>query len=357
MFKSLFFTAVISWAALPAISLGDSPPPPGTVPLFVAFGHGDRTMVSCDDGKTWVANQFVEDREPGDDRYSEDQMRAMGLAYDNGVFVKWLGWNGPVKISRSENGVDWTVTADRDQGWAWDGAGANGVFLYSLGRERTRSVDGGKTWTSQKNNGIRIGHTHFLYGEAGEETRWIVYGDGKIVYSTDNGETWEAAELPEDEFSLRGSGAFGGGRFVIVPRFGEKGPRGPYIGAYSEDGGKTWQASQEVPERPRGILWDGERFLLFTSTDDVVYESPDGKAWSRVEDVSNAKGFTAFAQSDQGTYIALESGGGKPKEAGGESVIYRSDDGLHWEHVEVNVPGDQLTHVVFGYGQEPAACQ
>jgi hypothetical protein len=296
----------------------------------------------------------VEDREPEDDRYSEDQMRAMGLAYDDGVFVKWLGWNGPVKISRSVNGVDWEVTADRDQGWAWDGAGANGVFLYSLGRDPRRSTDGGKTWQSWDNDdGIRIGHSTFLYGEPEGRPTFVVYGNDKIAYSTDNGQSWQAAELPEDEtFSVRGAGAYGGGNFVIAANWGERGPRGPYIGLYSEDGGKSWQISEEVPERARGILWDGRRFLLFTTEENAVFESPDGKAWSRVEGVSNAKGFSNFAQSDQGTYIALDSVGGKPR-AGTESRIYRSTDALNWTHIDVDAPGDQLTHVVFGYGQKP----
>lgn len=325
-------------------------PPAGTVPLVVAYGHGDRTVVSLDDGKTWIANQYVEDGEPDDKRYSENQMRAIDLEYDNGVFVKWLGWNGPVKVSRSTNGVDWDLVIDRDKGWAWSGAGANDVFLYGTGRSGYRSTDRAQTW-EETEAGVRIGHSQFLHGEG---DRWIKYGDGLVAYSTDNGITWQQGKLsdPEKSHCLKGDGAFGDGNFAIVGSRGAKGARGPYLGCWSSDGGETWQLSNEIEDRPAGVLWTGQRFLLYTRVG-MVYESATGATWTKVEQAtSNTRGFGSFTRTDKGTYIAIEGHGGKPK-SGTKTEIFRSTDGLNWEVVTFDAAGDQLKFVEFGYGEKP----
>jgi hypothetical protein len=39
----------------------DATMPPKTVPIFVALGYQGRTTVSCDDGKTWIANRSDDD--------------------------------------------------------------------------------------------------------------------------------------------------------------------------------------------------------------------------------------------------------------------------------------------------------
>ena len=348
VFPSLLFASCIAPAA--------AEPPVGKVPLLVAFGHGDRTVVSLDDGKTWVANQYVDDGEPDDKRYSEHQMRAIDLKYDNGVFVKWLGWNGPVKISRSTNGVDWQIVADRNQDWAWSGGGADGVFLYGVGRSAWRSTDGATTWT-ETDPGVRIGHTKFIHGDEAED-RWVKYGDGKIAYSTDNGVTWTEGKLsdPEKSYCLKGDGAYGDGQFVIVGNRGAKGARGPYLGCWSSDGGKTWQLSNEIEDRPAGVLWTGDRFLLY-ARNGVVLESDSGKHWTKVEEAtSNTRGFNSFTRTDKGTFIAIEGSGGKPK-AGTKTEVFRSTDGLNWDVVSFDAPGDQLAFVEFGYGEKPAVSE
>ena len=347
--RLLSFSALLVLAAVPAVAQA----PPGTVPMIVAFGHGDRTVVSLDDGKTWIANQFVEDGEPDDKRYSEHKMRSMGLAYDEGVFVKWVGWNGPVKISRSTDGADWEVVADRDKGWAWSGAGANGVFLHDSGKRPYRSTDGGRNWEKAE-PGVEVGHTSLLHGEG---DRWIKYGDGKLAYSTDNAITWREGTLsdPEQTHCLKGRGAFGGGHFVIVGNRGaDGGPGGPYLGCFSSDGGETWRLSNEIEDRSTGVLWTGERFLLY-ARNGTVYESGTGEIWTKVEeDTSNVRGFGSFTRTDQGTFIAIEGDGGKPK-AGTKTEVFRSEDGLNWEVVTFDAPGDQLAFVEFGYGKNPEA--
>ena len=110
----------------------------GKVPIFIAQGDGGRTTISCDDGKTWVANHSWDiDADPilcgmkqsaicymSNCSYTINgqckQMQccndtpdvAKGVTFGNGQFLATWGWGQPGSVRRSRNGIDWTSSFD-----------------------------------------------------------------------------------------------------------------------------------------------------------------------------------------------------------------------------------------------------
>lgn len=70
--------------------------------MFIAAGHGGRTVTSCDDGKTWIANHQYDTANIDHSPYTEK-----GFAYGNGIFVHLIGWGAPPSVKVSKNGIDW----------------------------------------------------------------------------------------------------------------------------------------------------------------------------------------------------------------------------------------------------------
>src|SRR5690606_6858809 len=83
------------------------------VPLFVAQGHLGRTVISCDGGQSWTADQSNDaeaqcwsgpDDEPDCDH---DPGAGRGIVFADGWFVATFGWGPPGGIVRSRDGVAW----------------------------------------------------------------------------------------------------------------------------------------------------------------------------------------------------------------------------------------------------------
>ena len=72
-------------------------PPAGTVPMFVAQGQAGRTIISCDDGRTWVA-----DRSDEAWGYCSDHDCDHGPGAGHGIT-----WGAPGALKRSRDGVTW----------------------------------------------------------------------------------------------------------------------------------------------------------------------------------------------------------------------------------------------------------
>jgi hypothetical protein len=176
-----------------SLDAGSDPAPPGSVPRFVAQGHMGRTIVSCDDGLSWVADRSL-DREG--DHYVCDVIdpavcwvdgmgcnfldngacvpkatqcdcdhhpgAGTGIAYGNGWFVATWGWGPKGSVRRSQDGVSWQeVLSDTSFGGM-----AFGLDRFMAGdRQPRRSLDDGASWDNagaadlQAPGGVTIGRS------------------------------------------------------------------------------------------------------------------------------------------------------------------------------------------------------
>jgi hypothetical protein len=119
-----------------ASSAGNSgQPPPGSVPIFVALGHVGRTLVSCDDGRTWTLDR---DEDP-DNRIScksddcdHNPFSAKDFSFDAGWFITSLGWGNPSTVRRSRDGFHWETVATSREGADFDNVIGDGKGRFIL---------------------------------------------------------------------------------------------------------------------------------------------------------------------------------------------------------------------------------
>ena len=129
----------IEGGASPATSPAATQPPQIQVPagmklVYLAAGHAGRSMMSCDDGQTWINNRTDLNAVPDD--HSPTSGRAVDSA--NGYFYALYGWGYNGTLRRSRDGVNWTVIQSDN----WGGGIAAGKDIFF------RSVEGGGFYTS-----------------------------------------------------------------------------------------------------------------------------------------------------------------------------------------------------------------
>lgn len=122
--------------AMPA----ETPVLPGKLPMFVAVGRGGRRIMSCDGGRTWVANQFVSTQDGEHSTFTPK-----GLAYGDGTFVFLSGWGNPSTTWVTNDGVTW-LEQKHQAGFAGIGFD-EGQFVLVGGNYHEGSKDNGRTWT------------------------------------------------------------------------------------------------------------------------------------------------------------------------------------------------------------------
>ena len=324
---------------------GPNEPPSGTIPMFVAQGHAGRTIISCDDGRTWVADQSDEawdycssndcDHGPGAGR---------GITWGDGWFFATFGWGGSGTVKRSRNGVTWEpVLESGDFGGVAFGNGR----LVAASRSGQYSDDHGETWNdfeSTELSGWTVRATGFApYGGG----RFIISADGEIVVSAD-GSTWSKPQSIPAACSggaYQGRIIYGNGTIVMTPASGPV--------CYSTDGGQTWSSTSDVgPLRANGI-WNGSEFMAWNFG--TVYRSADGRHWTSTETVPNDIDFGVAAVSDQGTIVGISNGWQQHYDS---QVFYRSEDGVNWEVLSAAAytGGHPIKVIAFGYGEPSAQC-
>lgn len=303
--------------------------------MFVAAGHGGRTITSCDDGKTWIANHAYESGNADHSAYTHK-----GMAYGNGMFMVILAWGADVSLKMSTDGVTWTRKTFGGGFYGGIGFGGDRFVMLRQGVSQ-HSSDLGKTWTRsriQPRNDYREGGGgNGLPGQQG-----VFAGGGTNVpsMSWDGGETFVTADgCPSMDFGgigAEGGVAVGDGNLVFVSSKGDychvtdngksitKGNLGMAVnGKVSYAGGKFWVASRNT---------------LFTS--------PTGKTWTKVAAVPTTVSLQSVTQGDSGTFVGVGRSGGD---------FFRSADGTNWQKV-AGPSGNSLVRVVFGYGTASAMC-
>lgn len=313
----------------------DAPPPPaGKIPVFVAAGMAGRTVLSCDDGRTWTANDQLGDRYEDHSPYAEK-----GLVFADGVFVVALGWGATSSWKVSRDGVTWTVQTPPLRNLAGVAYTA-GAFVVANTDQAIRSTDVGVTWEDpvpvRGQGGRELGGSgDGFVGIGGDGATPAVSFDGGLTWSRP-GACASAAQF--DNLGQSGGFLNGDGVALIVGAMGDV--------CRSADRGATWTATR-LPGRNLGkASYVGGEFWL--PAGDRAYVSSDGTAWRTVVFTPKGTAVHALARSDAGTFVGVER-------ADVSRRFFRSTDGTTWDEVP-GPSGPQLRRVAFGYARPSAAC-
>ncbi|MBL8678921.1 MAG: hypothetical protein JNK05_07130 [Myxococcales bacterium] len=326
----------------PDATSADSGVSTGRVGVFVAQGHVARTTISCDDGRTWVANRSDNDAlrcfTAGVD-CDHNGGRAMGVtSIDGAIFASW-GWGMANSVRRTTDGMRWDRTLDRT---IFSGIESASGRVVAIANQSQLTTDLGARWTMSTPLGF-VGHIRAT-GVIGTTQRRFVAAGGEngatvgSVMLSDDGMTWRrpATIAPECGQGVVadgiGSGGDGAGIAVITHESG--------LVCTSRDNGQTWTTA-----RADGISFEGT--VIHTGTEFVTWgrsmtmglvhlRSTDGARWTATAtSATNADGsrattprINAAARSPSGTFVTVH---GEWDNWYDRQVFYRSTDGVRWQ--------------------------
>jgi hypothetical protein len=325
-------------------------PPAGTIPMFVAQGEAGRTLVSCDDGRSWVADQSDHGWQYcNSNDCDHDSGAGRGVIWADGWFVLTFGWGATGSIRRSRDGVTWESVLD---GEVFGGIAFGNGRLVAAHKYGRYSDDLGETWNeagiaSVSGKNVRAaafvphGQGLFLIAASSSSTSEIVYGTDGIHFQVPESLPMSCAE----RVRLPGRIAYGNGTIVTV---GDDG-----VVCRSIDGGRTWTA-RSISNRLRGGgVWTGSEFMTWDRG--TVFRSTDGDTWTRTDTVPSDVDVGVVAISDSGTFASITAG--YKQEYEGQRA-YRSEDGIQWEVLSDDAfsQGHPMRAMTFGYGLPSAEC-
>jgi len=317
---------------------GGTPVDPRRVPMFLAAGQGGRTLVSCDDGRSWIYEQIVDPTSAPDE--DGGPYSVSGLIYDKGLFIGTYGHGTDhTTIRVSPDGVDWEEVIPTDTVVPEPALGIVSID----GRLYTGSTYSDNAYDWLETDPLSTGTVNIRGMTAGDGTV-VAAGDafGEVFYSDDRGENWSPAENIADaectgNFYRLGGLSFGNGVFLLVYGNGSA--------CRSIDGGRNWTRAPIGAEIGGQVIWTGSDF--FAVSGDSGYRSPDGVDWTPVAFSPPQINAQRLAISDAGTYVTVNREG---------NAFYRSEDGVTWEPATAPASGNQIILLTFGQGVPSAEC-
>lgn len=324
------------------------------IPAFVAQGHVGRTMVSCDDGRSWVYDQS---NDVGD-RRCWTGANELGCDHDGGAgrgltsagvgFFAMFGWGTPSTLRHSMDGMAWESRIEPTADEAYGGVAFLDGTLLAAGRTSKISIDGGVTWSEGIDTELP-GWNVRRAGTAG--SHFVIVGDAnEVVLSEDRGVSWYAPDvLPSGcgaDVQTNGGIAFGNGTILIVGVDG--------VACRSTDGGRTFEKGDIGGSASSHLVWSGTDFVVYG--DGHAYRSVDGAEFTATP-MMPALQFGPVAVSDSGTFVAIEGGWGDSVWYENQE-FYRSEDGIHWEGLPASnfEGGHPMRTLAFGHLSASASC-
>lgn len=326
----------------PDATSADSGVANGRVGVFVAQGYVGRTTISCDDGRTWVANRSDNDALrcfAGGVDCDHNGGRAMGVAaIDGAIFASW-GWGMANSVRRSTDGTRWDRTLDRT---IFSGIESASGRVVAISNEAQFTTDLGARWSASTPLGF-VGHIRATGVIGSTQRRFVAAGgeNGATVGSvmiSDDGMTWRRpSNVPREcgqGVAADGIGSGGAGAGIAVITHGNG------LVCTSRDNGQTWTAS-----RVDGISFEAS--VIHTGTELVTWgrsmtmgsvhlRSTDGVSWTPTAvTATNADGsrattprIDAVARSPMGTFVTVH---GEWDNWYDRQIFYRSTDGVRWQ--------------------------
>jgi hypothetical protein len=334
------------------------------VPIVVAQGLMGRTTISCDDGKSWIANRSFDlegsdmvcgDTTPitcgitackkiadanGNCYVAEPcdcvhhQGFAKGVVIARERVVATFGWGAPVgMLMTSFDGAKW---GDR---FRFDDLGSPGV-AYGAGRfvhfsmKPNISEDGiqwragasagfngpGQPWTSTRGFGFHDFGTGRFIG---------LIDQNLIRVSANAGDSWSSPTAIPDGCTNQGYATdllSGNGAAVVITAAGNA--------CRSVDGGNTWSLHPITTGTLAAVggTFAGGEFLVWTGlsngTPSRRYSSTDGKVWTMTPMQSSIVWLGPVAVTPKGTLISTN---GLWAQYEGQVFMRSTDNGLTWE--------------------------
>lgn len=364
----------------------------GRIPIFVAQGFMGRSTISCDDGRTWVADRaFDSEGDPlvcgmartmrcdhGGCSYLRDGTClnfdtcdcghhpgfGKGVTYGDGWFVATWGWGTSGSVRRSRDGVHWEDTLSQAVGGAFVGFGGvaygNGRFVLSsrdtytsadgshwaMGHEADfRGLDGGIVWSVRDFNFIADPHTPRFIASASPPDDVLI---------SDDGVAWRRPAARPDPCVESSAGVvYGNGITVAVGSDGRV--------CTSTDAGDHWTQQSGVGSTTlysRKVLWTGTEFVVWgegADYDTRMYRSADGVHWTgTVTDPPRIRPSVVARNPETGTFATS----GNVWSGYEEQRFYRSADGVHWQALPDGAfrPSHNIFEMTFGYAEPSTVC-
>lgn len=327
-------------------------PTPNKVGVFVASGHMARTVISCDDGRTWIHDQSANNAArcwvDGDPNYVEcdhTPYSGVGLEYNDDWFFASFGWGFPGSLRRSQNGRQWQVT--RNDTTASGLAYVNSILFLNW-QNGFRSLDQGTTWMPVASRELQslsfptVSRVNSLMIATGRDDR-----AQRFAISRDQGATWTLPSNMQSGWIKKVAG--NASRIVAI---GHNGSTISYS-ATSTDNGVSWVIREQSV---RSVLWeqlvfDGEKFISWGNGQRWI--SFDGLNWMGqpfvVENIGN-QGFNGPIQYNPTTktLVMITNNWGNYYN---NQKAYRSvDGGLTWTLLNAVAfrGGHPIKYIVFG---------
>lgn len=373
----------------PDLGPPDSGVEPERVPVWIAQGHVGRTIMSCDDGRTWIQDRAFDaegdvdacgevqanrcfDPNGGTCRFLDGEScrtssgcdcdhspgAGRGIAYGGGWFVATWGWGpvGGIRISR--DGRSWTKVVDDTVFAGLQYVGGR----FVTGSRDPMVADDPRSWRQGgsaelvTNDGRRIWNPRTLFGLDHGSGLVLLTGESGsahgLMVSDDFGDSWWTPNEMPTGCGARSVGAAAGDGVIIWV--------GRELVCRSTDGGRSFEAGASDLDARAGPIWDGREFKLWRRG--TAFRSPDGITWTSVPltgpdlGTGGAGDFSVVGRSPvTGNYVAVNGGWQQWYE---DQRFYRSENGIDWERLDGSdtVGSHPIQELSFGWVDATADC-
>ncbi|MDZ4695435.1 MAG: hypothetical protein SGI86_09805 [Deltaproteobacteria bacterium] len=298
--------------------------PPGLVPVVVAMGHGGRSAVSCNGGRSLRINDFH--KTPDDDHSAH---ALTGLAGGIGAIIATAGWGAPGRIYYSDDAVEWTelpagnfTMRNGTVGPSTENTSAgffDGTQWKAFWSHRVWASMNGSTWKETAFAPTNISHIRDV--EFYPDNNVLIMrverdeNGGRnflMMTSADLGQTYKIWSP-----ITTGCPAFQWGPIAYSHGIIVAGGSGGGV-CRSGDGGKSWNP---VPNIAGVKAMFADRKAIYVVRGDELSRSEDGLTWTRV--------LKANAQLANGAW-SIQTGAVVAASSNGQLQFFRSDDGITW---------------------------
>lgn len=302
--------------------------PAARVPVFVPTGKVARTILSCDDGRTWIRdrsdNNATNCSTTDCDHHSGS---AREIIFGSDWFFASYGWGSPGTVRHSRDGANWETVATTTSGGGGLALFTNNL-LWVAHNQFQNSLNLGLNFT---NINSAVGYLlSRKVTSAGSVV--IVTGDqtDTAKISRDSGTTWSNFNIPNTDLSGRNLNIrLGNGVLVgLTSKFEYNATTGTGMNSAfvvrSTDNGQTW-SGQRVKTGLSYALWstlhfDGTQFITWFERE--MWTSVNGITWNRAAATLPAEiQLGAVARSTSGTFVSIVH-------SYNQQMALRSADGL-----------------------------
>jgi len=326
----------------------------GRVPIFIGHGKLGRTMVSCDDGRTWIANTSENQTARCWDTSAAQNIEcdhnpwsSVGMLAAGGYFFATYGWGYPGVVRRTEDGIHWT---DVLPGHTFAGMAYGNGRIMANDHAPWVSTTSGATGTWSKvaditSTGWTVRRIGFVLGVGSGLGRFIITLEDEIQISDDNGASWKAVPNVPMGCAKGVSTILHGNGVTLIAQ-------GDGVVCRSTDRGSTWTRVPVAGSFSSNAVFNNGAFFLWSGA--MRYRSTDGETW--VSTAGNAGvDIGPVAVSDDGTFVATRGGWQVWYD---KQKFFRSTDGITWDTLPPTafVASHPITSFVFGYAKPSAEC-